>query len=66
VRVVQGAKGAKNTHQSLSQNSWEDDFIQGLDNNCLQLLNHLPKNPNSNLISTGRGFSWNMLKLKGG
>lgn len=37
------------------------------DGNCLQLLNHLPENPNFNLLSTGRNSSGNIqFKLKRG
>lgn len=37
------------------------------DGNCLQLLNHLPENPNFNFLSAGRNSSGNMqFKLKRG
>lgn len=58
---------ALDIHQNLSQNPEKDDFIQRPDGNCLQLLNHLPENLNSNLISIGRNSSGHMqFKLKGG
>lgn len=65
-RVRFYGEDAYDIHQNLPQNLQKDYFIWEPDGKHLQLLNHLPENPNFNWISTAKNSSGNMqFKPKG-